>query len=995
MASNMVRTRFPSVPRVSLAALLVGGVMALSAPAAQAQTGQLTGAVTNTSSGAAIGQVQVFLVGENLGALSRADGRYLILNVRPGTYELSAQRIGFGTETQTVTVTAGGTTTTNFTLGVRALGLDEIVVTGTAGAATRREIGNTISQINVADVVDAPLRVSDMLQAAAPGLDIYGGGALGQAKIIRLRGANSALLNSHPIIYIDGVRIRSDPLPDANPPDRRGGRSGNIAMSPLDAINPNDIDRIEIIKGSAATTLYGTEAAGGVIQVFTKRGSGGAPVWTAEVGTGTMWSRRIGPSSDGVADASVAALMEQNAYGNLEHWMCTGFLSCDGKFALKPYNQDYSLSVRGGSGGINYFISGSFGDAQGLLPNDSQRQYNSRANLSISPTSNLQIQWNTGYTNIFLTTTAGQNNAQGITLNAFRQERNYFASGDPDVLNVLMDQKLDEAVERFTTGVTVSYEPISGLTNRFVLGYDWSQREHRNLRPFGWNQVPEGSLLNNTFQNRVVSLDYVGSYVFEFGNAIRSNFSWGGQATGDDDRLLEGFGENFPGAANPTISSAAARIAFEERAKIWNAGFFFQNVLDISNKYFLTVGVRVDGNSTFGSGFGLQVYPKGSVSYVISDESFYPEWGEMKLRFAYGQSGRAPGAFDAVRTWGPEGLAGNPAFVPENVGNPDIGPEVTAEIEGGFDASWFNNRLSTGFTYYKQTTSDALLRVPQLPSGGFTRSQLTNIGKLQNSGIELQVDASVIQGVNWGLDLGVNFSTNHSEYLEINNEHLITSSRKVGYPLRARTNQKIANPDQLVSSFSEVLFVQPGDPDFQGDGTAVNHYLYGPNLPTTFISPSITIRAPKGISFSARGDYKGGFFMNEEVYSISRSVRSPLCMPYYKDPANSNKVRANIPAVWMARCGNTRQREGYMWDGTFFKLRSVSATIPVDFAFPSSIGGSVLTIALNNSYLWMKEMPFMDPEASADPGNGAQQGYNFEEVVPAPIQIHMSLRVTF
>ena len=124
MASNMVRTRFPSVPRVSLAALLVGGVMALSAPAAQAQTGQLTGAVTNTSSGAAIGQVQVFLVGENLGALSRADGRYLILNVRPGTYELSAQRIGFGTETQTVTVTAGGTTTTNFTLGVRALGLD-------------------------------------------------------------------------------------------------------------------------------------------------------------------------------------------------------------------------------------------------------------------------------------------------------------------------------------------------------------------------------------------------------------------------------------------------------------------------------------------------------------------------------------------------------------------------------------------------------------------------------------------------------------------------------------------------------------------------------------------------------------------------------------------------------------------------------------------------------------------------------------------------------
>ena len=994
MVSNSVRIRLPSAPRTGLVSLLVVALMALTAPVTQAQTGQLTGTATNAASGASLGQVQVFLEGQDQGALTRVDGRYLILNVNPGTYDLTAQRIGFGTVTQSVTVTAGGTITTNFALDVQALGLDEIVVTGTAGAATRREIGNTISQINIADVLDAPLQVSDMLQAAAPGLDIYGGGALGQSKIIRLRGANSALLNSHPIIYIDGVRIRSDPLPDANPPDRRGGRSGNIAISPLDAINPSDIDRIEIIKGSAATTLYGTEAAGGVIQVFTKRGSGGAPVWTAAIGTGTMWSRSVGPQSSGIDDPAAAALVEQNRFGNMEHWMCTGFLSCDGQYAKQSYNQDYSLSVRGGAGGVYYFVSGSFNDAQGLMPNDGQRKYSSRANLTISPTNDLQVQWNTSYTNLFLTTTAGQNNAQGITLNALRSERNYFATGDPEILNVLMDQKLDEAVERFTTGITVNYSPTQRLSNRFVLGYDWSQREHRNLRPYGWNQVPEGSLLNNTFQNRVVSLDYVGSYEFDLTNSLRSNFSWGGQATGDDDRLLEGFGENFPGAADPTISSAATRQAFENRSKIWNAGFFFQNVLDVSNKYFLTLGVRVDGNSAFGSGFGLQVYPKGSVSYVLSDEDFYPDLGEMRLRFAYGQSGRAPGAFDAVRTWSPQGLAGIPAFVPSNVGNPDIGPEVTSEMEGGFDATWLDNRLSTTFTYYQQTTSDALFNVPQIPSGGFTSSQLTNIGKIQNRGVELQVDATVFQNADWGLDLGVNFSTNHSEILELDPD-LETTCLKVGYPLRARCNQKISNPDAIVSSFSDVAFVEPGDPAFQGIGTSANQYLYGPNLPTTFISPSITISAPKGIRISARGDYKGGFFMNEEVYSISRSVRSPLCFPYYEDPANSNKVRDNIPAEWMARCGNTRQREGYMWDGSFFKLRSVSAAIPVDFAFPDRVNGSMLTIALNNSFLWMKEMPFMDPEASADPGGGAQQGYNFEETVPAPIQIHMSLRITF
>jgi hypothetical protein len=430
-------------------------------------------------------------------------------------------------------------------------------------------------------------------------------------------------------------------------------------------------------------------------------------------------------------------------------------------------------------------------------------------------------------------------------------------------------------------------------------------------------------------------------------------------------------------------------LAFEDRSKIWNAGFFLQNVLDVSNKYFLTLGVRVDGNSAFGSGFGLQVYPKGQVAYVLSDEDFYPDWGEVKLRFAYGQSGRAPGAFDAVRTWSPEGLAGIPAFVPDNVGNPDIGPEVTTEMEGGFDASWLDSRLTTNFTYYRQITDDALFRVAQIPSGGFTSSRITNIGQIKNSGMEIQVNGTVFQSSDWGLDLGLNFSTNHSEIMELNDPNLETGCFKVGYPLRARCNEKIANPDAIVNSLSEVLFVEPGDPDFVGDGTRAREYFYGPNLPTTFISPSITLRVPKGITLNARGDYKGGFYMNEQVFAIGRSVRSPLCFPYYSDPENSNALKADIPAIWYSRC-NTSDTEGYMWDASFFKIRSISATIPVR-------SNSVLTIALNNSFLWMKEMPFMDPEASADPGNntGPQQGYNFEEVVPAPISLRLSLRVTW
>src|SRR5690606_31361947 len=162
------------------------------------------------------------------------------------------------------------------------------------------------------------------------------------------------------------------------------------------------------------------------------------------------------------------------------------------------------------------------------------------------------------------------------------------------------------------------------------------------------------------------------------------------------------------------------RLGFEERERVTNAGFFGQAVFDLHNRYFLTVGARVDGNSAFGEDFGLQTYPKVSASYIISDEAFWPaSLGSTKLRAAWGQSGRAPGAFDAVRTYDPVGWGTDPAFVPLNVGNANIGPERTSELELGFETAQFNDRLTADFTWYRRKTTDALFEVRQIPSLGF------------------------------------------------------------------------------------------------------------------------------------------------------------------------------------------------------------------------------------------------------------------------------------
>ena len=993
------RATSPAPPARNVLGLLAIALFVLFAPMeAQAQTGQITGTVTAANTGAPLSEVQVYLVGRDQGTLTRSDGRYLILNIPAGTYELRAERIGYGAGTETVQVTAGGTASLDFRLGEQALGLDEIVVTGTAGASRRREIGNAISQINIADVADRPVSTTDLLQGAAPGIEITGGsGEMGQGKQIRLRGNSSVSMTNQPIIYIDGVRMMDGAFPTVDGQDFPGGRGALVTVSPLDNINPNDIERIEVIKGSAATTLFGTEASAGVIQVFTKRGSAGSPVWTAEVQQGTGWVDSFG--LNGVD------------YLNMEHYMRDAWWGggYEGGSFSEPcvtepdsrwgthnsseegacswpgavWLQNYSLSVRGGSQTLQYFMSGQYQDDTGLLPRDELEKYNFRGNFTVTPAEGLQIQWNTGYTNQWQSNTSGGNNAQGLTLNAFRQERNYFASKDPRDIAVVLDYDLQQRIERLTSGVTLTYSPLTNLTNRFTLGYDFSQQEGRNLRNFGFPQFPQGGLMNDTWEKRLLTFDYVGTYTFELGDAVRSNFSWGGQAVGDEIRQVQAWGEDFPGAAEPTVGSAAVTIANEERQKVWNAGFFFQNVFDIRDKYFVTAGLRVDGNSAFGEGFGLQVYPKVSGTWVIRDEDFWsPSLGTVKLRTAYGQSGRAPGAFDAVRTWDAAGYAGVPAFVPDNLGNPDLGPEITAEWEVGFDGSWLNDRLSAQFTYYNQTTTDALMSVTSIPSEGFTGSQLENVGELSNTGIELQLNGSVVEGARWGWDIGVGITTNNSEVVDLGGTapfNDLNGRIMEGQPVPVMWDRRVANPDAIE------------DFEYAADGENV---VIGPGLPTHSLTPNMSIRTPGNIVLSARGEYRGGHFMEVNEISIGRSVRSPICFPYYVDPANSIELKADTPALWRERC-TPGFSDDYWFDGDYFKLRSVSATIPVDFAFPDRVSNATVTLALNNAWDWFREIPWYDPEilgnaAANDDGIGNQT-----ERIPAPATFRISLRVTF
>ncbi len=999
----------------SLAALGVALGLFLVAPPAFAQTGTIEGQVRAAGSDVSLSGVQVSIEGTDIGTATGRDGRFVLLNVPAGQHVLRAVAIGYKVGTVQLTVQTGMMTNADIQLTRSVLELDAVVVTGTAGQARVREVGNTIGQINLeTQVKDPPPNVDQLLQARVTGLQVMQSNAnAGSGAQIRLRGAVSVSQSNQPIIYIDGVRVRSEGYARNGPPQGVDfiGRSPNVQASPINDINPADIERIEVIKGSAASTLYGTEAAAGVIQIFTKKGSrGGEPVWNFQIDQGFASTRPFGTEGD----PYVRMRARDNPEGFCPDRVAEGLrifeesgtaptipaAPADGacSWIRTGYRQRYSGSVAGGFGDFQYFVSGGYEDNEATMPLDQERKVVTRGNFTFNILDNLRFDWNTSYTNLDIENTPAGNNAQGLTLNVFRAGRNYRSSGNPYVIDSLLNQEITTTINRLTTGGTVHWTPISWFNNRFTIGYDLAQQENRNLRPFGFVSAQEGRLFDEQVQFTTLTADYVGNVDYPLATELRGTFSFGGQSITTEEIRTFAWGRGFPGPGDPTVTNAAQFISQEDRIRIVNAGFFFQNTFKWMDRWFLTGGIRFDGNSAFGTNLGLEAYPKGSLSYVISEEDFWPSaLGDMKLRGAVGWSGRAPGAFDAVRTWSAIPFAGDPAFLPENVGNPDLGPERTREVEFGLDAAFVNSRVSFEFTWYHQQTDDALFNVRQVPSNGFVQSQLTNVGRIRNTGIETSINAAIIDAPNWGFDLGTNLYTNKSLVIDLGEAVPFSVGAddvwvEEGFPVLTANGAKIKNPDAIA------------DPDIScnaDDPCNVNgEWMFGPTQPEVIWGVNGTIRFPRGITLSARGEFQGGAYIydNAANNALGRSVLWPLC----ERVLNMSDGAFLVPQdQWTAReraeCDLplADEFEGSLWfKQDFFKLRDITLTVPFGRLIPRT-QSTTLSISAQNYVRWINsDLRMFDPEMSAR-NSLDEQNVSINEQIPPPALITFSLRATF
>src|SRR6266480_3348086 len=375
------------------------GIVCLAVRCATAQgTGTVGGRVRDGTTDRPVDGVHVYMVGTDLGTLTNAEGRYQF-GVRAGDVELRAQRVGYASVTQKVSITPGQVTDVNFELRPAAIGLDAVVVTGTGAQTEVRKLGNTVSTIDASTLRNAPAsNVSEQLAARDPAISVLpSGGLAGEGAQIRIRGAASLTQANEPIVYVDGVRVnRGGGFGDAT----WIGAGGGGTPSRLDDINPEAIDHIEVLKGAAAATLYGTEASAGVIQIFTKKGARGSPQFdfTTEQGVSSFPKSRYEPNF-GFARTAAQATALSTFYGmTLQPYQVFGRnVAADQLFETGYYN-NYSASVSGGTSAVMYYVNGRythddgpFGNRRLGPANDLDRSAQGSASLVILPASNLKV----------------------------------------------------------------------------------------------------------------------------------------------------------------------------------------------------------------------------------------------------------------------------------------------------------------------------------------------------------------------------------------------------------------------------------------------------------------------------------------------------------------------------------------------------------------------------------------------------------------------------
>jgi TonB-dependent starch-binding outer membrane protein SusC len=632
-----------------------------------AQTGTIEGTVVDATQQPIAG-AQVSIVGTQRGTITDAEGAFRIANVQPGDRQVRASRIGYGTQTQTVQVVAGQTATVSLSLTETAIALDQVIVTGTAGRQDRRAQSASVGTIDAANLTEvAPIStVANLLQGRTPGVSLtQASGTAGGGQRIRLRGQASISLSNDPIVIVDGVRVdsRTEQIYSA----------GGQATSRLNDINPDDIESIEIVRGPAAATLYGSDASAGVIQIRTKRGAMGSSFQqTLRAEYGHIDGNITVP--DNFAVCSQAAI---DAGRELCVGRQAGDIIRDNPLARYDAFRDGQSRLlgwtgRGGGDTFGYYFSFSGEDELGTLPSNEFVRYSGRANFDFTPTDNFRVEAGFGVGRTRIRMPDNDNNIYGYLggamlgspLNVGTASDGWFAA-NRQVEAISNIANLNTTI-RSNPRVSLVYTPIDWFSNRLTVGADLLRTEASNFFPrnergwYGTATLNSGQIQQARRGRDEITVDYLGNVSTQLTDDLSSDFALGFQYVSTRNDLTSATGQGLATNEARAISAAAQTTGGQSFSEFKQLGGLAQWDLGWRNRLFLQVGGRLDSNSTFGREADAFFSPRVGVSYVISEEDFWANnptltslFSTMRLRGAWGTSGNSPSSTAALEIFTP------------------------------------------------------------------------------------------------------------------------------------------------------------------------------------------------------------------------------------------------------------------------------------------------------------------------------------------------------
>jgi len=984
----------------AVVAFLVGLASGAVAGVAWAQgAGTVSGTVERAAGAAAIEAAQVAVDGRaGVGAVTDARGHFLIAGLTGDSVTLIVRRLGFGSARKTVPV---GAQNIEILLSETAVKLDAIVTTGTPGAVQQRSLGNAVSTIDAVQTLQesgAP-DLENVLNGRAPGVAITPGtGSVGGGPQILVRGINTVSLNSEPLLYIDGVRVANDV---GTGPQTQGG---NIT-SRLNDIDPDQIESIEIIKGPAAATIYGTEASNGVIQVITKKGAAGKPVFEIQGRAGSQWfPDQVGrmPTNyspnpkTGALDAFNGAVVA-NAHG-------TPLFRTGGDEGLNG-------SVSGGSQVVTYRFGGDYGYDEGVDRNNVQRRIAATSNVlyHVTPAVDFGSTIYVVHNHVDL----GHNYGGGPLFSSLYGATDFFPTSDgflqapPWVYNSGVFDNLQD-VNRFTGSATLNNRPTSWFSHRLIVGYDQTNENNQGLTKFMPPDIAQyfpgagaqGSNIVQTRNTTFTTLDYAGTFSVPVVAALKSNTSLGAQWYSKHIDSTDVTALQFPGPGVTAISAAATVHTDGDFVTNNTLGFYGQQQFNWADRIFITGAIRVDNNSAFGSNFKWIVYPKVSGSWVVSDEKF---WGiraidKFQLRGAFGESGTQPQDFAALRTYiSAGGQGGNPIATPFSPGNPNLQAERAEEFEGGFTASIFN-RIGLDFTYYSRNTHNEILSRQLSPSLGFPGLEYFNAGSVYSHGIEAQMTAGIVRSNPVAVDFIVNASTSANEITnfgglapQIPAPSLPITLDQQGWALNSFQDKKIVSATLTPQGVATNLMCDGGpSAGHKAVPCATAPLVYaGQPIPKFVGSAGLDITFFRRLRVHGLVDWRTGYQIFDGDNWLRCGGFLPECLAVWKPQ--------NFSPVYIANVQNNAGLQyiaPWLENGDFAKLREISGTLTLPDAWARTVRASHMTVTVGgrNLHTWTSYKG-LDPETRTDLTNNFVP-FN-QAVTPLPSMFFSTVNLTF